>query len=175
MERRGGSANRSKSCSRMRFANTTASLMPCMVADPTRWSRDNRASETGLEILRNGGISFFVQTKEYDLFDPRDRFFLSLSTTIGAFNAMEQKQKSLLNRIHRAERGIPSAGKLPFGRIWDKKTLTWSVDPQKKAMIVDVARRYLKGEQLYPIARDITLTIGICSKYCGTVAARPGM
>ena len=75
-----------------------------IVADPTRWSRDNVKSEQGLEHLRQCGVRFYVLTSESNLFEPRDRFFLALSTNIGSFHAGEQKKKSMQNRIARAAR-----------------------------------------------------------------------
>ena len=122
-----------------------------MVADPTRWSRDNVASETGLETLRDAGVKFFVLTSEYDLFNPDHRLFLGLSSTIGAFHARKQKQKSLENRIERAKRGIPTGGKVPFGRKWENEQ--WVIDPKQQEIIADIAARYLKGEQLPKLAK----------------------
>jgi site-specific DNA recombinase len=125
-----------------------------MVCDPSRWSRDNVKSETGLEVLQRAGVRFFVLTTEYDLYDPHARLFLGLSSTIGAFQARVQRQKSLLNRIQRAKSGVPSSGTLPFGRTYDRKAGTWGVDPGAKALIEDIARRYLAGERLYDLARE---------------------
>jgi site-specific DNA recombinase len=125
-----------------------------IVADPTRWSRDNVQSETGLEHLRKCGVRFFVLTTEYDLYEPQARLFLSLSATIGAFHAGVQKQKSIINRINRAKRGLPTCGKLPYGRVWDKKAERWTVDPEKQKIIADVAHRYLAGEALPKLARE---------------------
>jgi len=125
-----------------------------IVTDATRWSRDNVKSETGLEHLRKQGIRFFVLTTEHDLFNAEDRLFLGLTSTIGAYQARTQKQKSLLNRIHRAKRGIPTCGNLPFSRTFDKKTGQWGVDPKKLAMIEDVAKRYLDGERLTDLAKE---------------------
>ncbi len=135
-------------------AKPNCSFNAVMVADPSRWSRDNAASETGLRILRERGIRFFSLTTEYDLFDPQQILFLSLNSVIGAFHAATQKQKSLLNRIERAKRGIPTSGKLPFGRIWNKTKEKWGIDPAKHAMIKDVARRYLDGESLAALAEE---------------------
>jgi site-specific DNA recombinase len=126
-----------------------------IVADPSRWSRDNVASETGLEKLKANGIRFFVLTQEYDLFDPNARLFLSLSTTIGSFHAAVQKQKSMWNRILRAKRGIPTGGKLPFGRTFDRATNKWGIDESKRKQMAEVAARYLAGESLADIACDL--------------------
>ncbi len=75
-----------------------------------------------------------------------------MSSSIGAYHAANQKKKSIENRIARAKRGLPSAGKLPFGRTFNRKTEEWSVDPAKKAFIEEVAERYLAGESLEKVA-----------------------
>lgn len=125
-----------------------------IVADPSRWSRDNRASETGLEQLKNNGIRFFVLTQEHDLFEPDARLYLSLSTVIAGYQAGKQKQKSLANRIERAKRGLPTCGKLPFGRTFNREAEQWGIDEEKRAIIEDVARRYLAGESLPDLAQE---------------------
>ncbi len=109
-------------------------------------------SETGLDILRDHGIRFYVLTTDYDLFDPQQRFFLSTFTNMNAFHAACQSQKSLLNRIERAKRGIPTCGKLPFGRIWDGAT--WTIDKEKQKIIIDIAERYLAGKKLLKLASE---------------------
>jgi DNA invertase Pin-like site-specific DNA recombinase len=135
-----------------------------IVADPTRWSRDNVQSETGLDTLRGAGVRFFVLTSEYDLFDPQARLFLGLSSTIGAFQARVQKQKSLLNRIARARRGVPATAP-PFGRVWvggkdEGDGGHWEVIPDKVAKIEDVAKRYLAGESLPRLAEEHDVSRG---------------
>ncbi|MHC2069624.1 recombinase zinc beta ribbon domain-containing protein [Bremerella sp. T1] len=48
----------------------------------------------------------------------------------------------------------PTAGRIPFGRIWNKKTSTWSVDEAKKRIVEEVASRYLSGESLKDLAEE---------------------
>lgn len=124
-----------------------------IVDDATRWSRDNVKSDTGLETLRDAGVRFFVLGTEHDLFKPEARLFLRMTATIGAYHATTQKQKSIENRIERAKRGLPTCGKLPFGRTFDEKTGKWGIDEAKRAMIAEVAERYLAGEQLTKLAK----------------------
>jgi DNA invertase Pin-like site-specific DNA recombinase len=119
-----------------------------IVADATRWSRDNVRSDTGLETLRDAGVKFFVLNTEYDLHNPEARMFLRLTATIGGYHAAMQRKKSLENRIARAKRGLPTVGRLPYGRLFDKKSQTWSLDPAKQALVQEAARRYLAGEAL---------------------------
>jgi len=121
--------------------------------DASRWSRDNRKSKEGLETLRKNGIRFFVGTTEYDLFNPEQTFFLSLAVEIGEFHANQQALKSIVSRIERAKRGIPTAGKLPYGRTFDKATGKWGIDEDKKHKIERIAREYLDGAKAEKLAK----------------------
>ena len=125
-----------------------------MVADPTRWSRENAASEKGLDELRGNGIRFFALMQEFDLHDPMFRFMLAQYTAFGALQAGMQKQKSMLNKIERAKEGNPTVGSLPFGREYDRETGAWRVDEKQRAKIVDAAERYLKGESIADLATE---------------------
>ena len=128
-----------------------------IVCDTSRWSRDNLKSKEGLNILRNNNIRFFAGTTEYDLYNPAQNLFLGMSAEIGEYQAREQALKSITNRINRAKRGIPTAGKLPYGRTWDKKTEKWDVDNKKKKLIQQAAERYLSGESMQAIANSLRI------------------
>lgn len=125
-----------------------------IVADPSRWTRDNVKNEIGLDTLRDHGIKFYVLGMEFILTDPLHRFMLSNQAGMNKLNAQIQKQKSLLNRIERAKRGLPTCGKLPFGRTFDTTTEKWGIVADKQAMILDVAKRYLAGERMSDLADE---------------------
>jgi DNA invertase Pin-like site-specific DNA recombinase len=129
-----------------------------IVAHPDRWSRDNVAAEEGLRKLQEHGICFFVLTQEFDLFDPTQRFFLQMSAVVGSFQAALQKKKSIENRYHRAMRGIPTGGKPPFGRTYDRATGKWGLEAGVKDTIEQIAKRYIKGGSLPALAREFGLT-----------------
>ena len=116
-----------------------------------RWSRDNKRSADDLQILKDNNIKFFVRTQEYDLHDENAYFMVSLYSLIGRTQAYTQTRKSILSRIVRAKQGIPVAGKLPFGRTYDKLK-GWGIDSKKQKIIADAAKRYLKGEGMESIA-----------------------
>lgn len=118
-----------------------------IVCDPSRWSRDNIKSEQGLEVLLANDIKFFAGSTEYDLRDPQARMFLAMSAVMNQFQARSQAKKSLENRVNRAKRNIPSAGRLPYGRTFDRKTNTWGIDEAKKEKIEWIADLYIKGEK----------------------------
>jgi DNA invertase Pin-like site-specific DNA recombinase len=114
-----------------------------MVTEPSRWSRDNLKNEIGLDILRKAGVKFFLLTSEKDLHNPDDIMFLRLYSVINAAAAAKQNKNSIENRIHRAERGIPTAGSRPRCRIWDKEQEKFVLDPEKQEAIQDIAERFL--------------------------------
>jgi site-specific DNA recombinase len=142
-----------------------------IVAHPDRWSRDNVAAEEGLRQLQQHSVRFYVLTQEYDLFDPTQRFFLQMSAVVGSFQAALQKKKSIENRYHRAMRGIPTGGHLPFGRTYDRQTGKWGLKPGIKETIEQIAKRYIKGESLPALASEFELTPWnvhqILSQKCG--------
>lgn len=124
-----------------------------IVSDADRWSRDNQKSRQGLDIFKEFGIRFFIGTSEQDLSNEDHRLFLGISAEIGQFFAVKQKRKSITNRIARAKRGLPTAGKLPYGRTYDKEN-GWGIDKEKKSIIEEIARRYLAGEKMPELATE---------------------
>jgi DNA invertase Pin-like site-specific DNA recombinase len=125
-----------------------------MVTHTDRWSRDNAQNKEGLEVFRSHGIRFFVGTMEMNLFDPQHCFILGMSAEVGEFIASQQSKKSIENKIARARRGVPSNGRLPFGRTFDKDTEQWGIDPAKQHVIAEIARRYVAGERLLKLADE---------------------
>lgn len=144
-----------------------------IVTDASRWSRDNLRSEAGLNILAENGIKFYVGLMEYDLDNPEHRFILGMSTSINQLQATKQSMNSINNRIERAKRNINSAGLLPYGRTFDKKTGKWDIDPIKKRLIEQAAHRYLNGEGIPAIASTMNMNAAnlhrILTQKCGTI------
>lgn len=125
-----------------------------MVCDLSRWSRDNRRSKDGLDILKANRIRFFVGPTEYNLDSPEQSLFIGMATEINEFFAKNQSLKSLESRITRAKRNIPTTGKLPYGRTWTKEG-GWGVDVEKLKTIQLAAERYLAGESMAKIAASL--------------------
>jgi DNA invertase Pin-like site-specific DNA recombinase len=125
-----------------------------IVAHEDRWSRDDTRSGADLDRLRDAGVKFFVLDREQDLMDPSTRLYLGISAVVGGYHARNQRKKSIENKIERAKRGMPTAGKLPFARTYDKESGKWIINAEKHAMIRDIAERYLAGEQLFKLTQE---------------------
>jgi len=121
--------------------------------DHSRWSRDNKKSIDGLEILRKFGIRFFVGTQEQDLWNPEDYMLIAMFSSFNQYVADKQSKDSIDSRIKNAKEGKPSAGKLPWGRTYDKETKKWGIDLEKKQIIEQIANEYLEGGKGKEIAK----------------------
>ena len=130
-----------------------------IVAHQDRWSRDNARSKAGIKVFRQHKIRFFVRTFEYVLNNPTHRFELAMSAEIAELHASTQNQKSLENRIERAKRGYVTSGNKPFGRLVKKGELAANaqLDPEKHAMVKDVAKRYIAGESMAKLAEEYSV------------------
>lgn len=118
-----------------------------MVADISRWSRDNRKNKEYAEILRKNGIRFFVGTSEMNLNIPDQSLILGMGVEIAEYSAKTQAYKSIINRINKAKDGyLSSSGRVPYGRTFNKKTREWGIDERKWQAIKEAARQYLEGD-----------------------------
>jgi DNA invertase Pin-like site-specific DNA recombinase len=129
-----------------------------IITDLSRWTRDEEDSARSIKILKKNSIRFFVMSQELDLFNSNIKFLISIQAACNSFSASTMKEKSLINRIHRAERGLLTVGKRPFGRTFDSKTGKWDIDKEKQKMIEDIAKRYLMGEHLADLAEEFGLS-----------------
>jgi site-specific DNA recombinase len=135
------------------LADTSKGLFDAVIVfDPSRWSRDNLNSKKGIEVLKTNGIRFFVLTTEYDLYSPQATLFLGMSTEMNEYFALEQARKSILARISRAKKGIPSVGAMPYGRTFDRKKGEWGIITEKHEKIKWAAESYLSGSSMYSLA-----------------------
>lgn len=122
-----------------------------IVYDIFRWSRDSETSKKGLSLLRKNGISFFVRTMEYNLFNPDHLYMLGINVESGEHQAGSMAKRSIEGRIKKAKRGYWTAGSLPTGRTFDKKTGKWGIKAEVKKKIERAAKMYLEGHSLQKI------------------------
>ena len=69
--------------------------------------------------------------------------FLGLAVLTVLYFAANQLKKSILNKIHRAKRGFPAAGTLPFGRILANAKTDENDRKMALSMITDFERKSL--------------------------------
>lgn len=132
-------------------------------ADFQRWSRDNLRAEKRLVILADNNIRFFIASKEYDLHDPVDRGILGINTVMNQMTADSLNKKALLSKILKARKGWPSCGSLPYGRKFDRKTETWSIDETAKTKVEQMAKTYLDEDiRFTTLAKRFGMAFSTC-------------
>lgn len=112
---------------------------------PDRWSRDNRKSKEYLNVFIEKDIRFFVGSSEVDLFNRQAYGNLSMGVEMGEYQALIYRYEMLRGKIEKTKMGIPPVTKLPYGRLFDRKSKTWSIDAEKKRQVEKMAKEYLKG------------------------------
>jgi site-specific DNA recombinase len=142
-----------------------------IVDDVSRWARDVVKSKTTLEILRKNNIKLFAGSMEVDLFRPDPMFTFDMQVQVAEHYAQTRSYKATINKIHKAKRGLPSSGMLPYGRTFDKKTETWGIDQEKKEIVKRAAKYYLNGDSFETVATKVGIVasrlINILKHRCG--------
>ena len=125
-------------------------------------NRLSRLGRNAMELLNNIELLKKVQVNVIFLkenIDDSNSYGKCMLTMLAAMAELEKDvsgEASVENKISRAKQGIPTTGKYPFGRKFNKKLGCWYFDPPEIQEIVeDIANRYLKGEGLRDIADTI--------------------
>ncbi len=126
-----------------------------MVADESRWSRDNLKSEQGLKVFRDNKIRFYALTREYDLFNETQAYMLRQFVNLNTLVGLQGARKSMEIRIQRARDGKFVSGSYPFARIYDKANNTWAIDGVKQEKLKIASKMYLDGESLKSISNKV--------------------
>ena len=77
-----------------------------MVNDPSRWSRAVGKSEHGIEVFKKNKIRLFINTMEYNLYDPNAANYFESQVLAAKHQASLMAYKILKSKIKRAEDGI---------------------------------------------------------------------
>lgn len=68
---------------------------------------------------------------------------------LGAFAEFERTmilERTQQGRRAKANKNAPACGRIPYGRVYDKQTGQWGVDPAKKARIEEIANLYIETD-----------------------------
>ena len=122
-----------------------------IVCHTDRWSRDNKKSKEGVEILKASGVRFFTGTTELDLFNPAHEMQLGVLTEFNEYAAKRLALASLLARIasarEQSEKGLAPANlRLPYARI-RKQDGTWGLDEEKAEQVRVAVAMFLDADK----------------------------
>jgi DNA invertase Pin-like site-specific DNA recombinase len=130
-----------------------------VVWDTSRFSRDGLDMiQSATTLKRDFGVNVLDTKGRFDTRDQRRNVNNYVNAGIAEderLSILERTKKGKIARVRKF--GAPTGSTRPFGRIWDKETRTWTIDPDKHALVKDCAGRYLRGESMKSLAREYGL------------------
>jgi len=137
-----------------------------------RWSRDARFTINAWPIFFDNGIKFYEGMREINFNSPMDVNYFEMGAVQGGHFARIMALASAEARISRAKRGIPTCGKKPYARRWDKHRQEWVIDEEAHNKIKYAASEFLSGRAMQDIADELGMNNSnlqlVLKKKCGT-------
>ncbi|MBW1765355.1 MAG: recombinase family protein, partial [Deltaproteobacteria bacterium] len=118
----------------------------------SRFGRNARELLNNHEELSKVGIDLRSISEGIDFGTKYGKAMLGMFAVMAELERDVIKETMLENRIARGKRGIPTSGKLPFARKFNKKTGKWSLDKKIAKLLRWAADEYLKGGSLQDLA-----------------------
>jgi site-specific DNA recombinase len=119
----------------------------------SRFGRNARELLDNYEQLNRTGIELRSISEGIDFSTKYGKAMLGLLAVMAELERDIIKETLLENRIARAKRGIPTTGKLPYGRIYNRETGEWELNEDSARIIRLAAEEYLKGGSLKEIVK----------------------
>ena len=131
-----------------------------VVWEASRAQRDLAAYVSLRDLCADRGVLWCVSGRVYDLSQGDDRFGTGLDALLAEREA-ELIRERVLRGKRAAARDGRNGGRLPYGyrRQFDPdsgRTTSWGHDPATAPIVREIVSRFLGGESLWAVARDLT-------------------
>jgi len=97
-----------------------------------RYSRRSIDLQTNYESLREHKVDLISVGQDIDFSSINGTFFLQMLAAVAEMERQMIKERMYGARIRKAQSGIPTTKKFPFGRTFNFDTNEWEVDDNKK-------------------------------------------
>ncbi len=124
----------------------------------SRFGRNARELLNNHNQLEKIGIDIISISEGIDFGSKYGKAILGILAIIAELEKDIIREQMLENRIARSKRGVPAVGSMPYGRTFDRKSNTWSVDEDLKKGIVWAAEEYLKGTRLMELGKALGMS-----------------
>lgn len=121
----------------------------------SRFGRNARELLNNQDELSKANIQLRSISEGIDFGSKYGKAMLGMLAIVAELERDIIREQMLENRIARAQKGIPTAGKLPFGRTFNRQSGTWELDKEIARLLQWAANEYLNGGSL----RDISETL----------------
>ena len=143
----------------------------------SRFGRNARELLDNHYELKEVGIQLRSISEGIDFDTKYGKAMLGMFAVIAELERDIITEQFLENRIARGRRGIPTSGKLPTARTFNRETGQWELDEEAAALLRWAADEYLKGGPLQDISETLrtrhkqplgyTYLIMVLSQRCG--------
>lgn len=124
--------------------------------DATRLARDGVDVVSTAKVLRASfGVLTVDSKNQFDNRDHRNVLRNFVAAGVSEHERLSIMERMIGGKIARAQNdNIPTSGRLPFGRTFDRDKNEWGLDRAKADAIRAIADRYLAGESLRKLADE---------------------
>jgi site-specific DNA recombinase len=143
----------------------------------SRFGRNARELLNNYEELSQAGIELRSISEGIDFSSKYGKAMLGMLSVVAELERDIIRETMLENRIARGQKGIPTAGSLPFGRSFNRETNQWTLDEDIARLLKWTADEYLKGVSLKELSETLRTRhklplcyhnlIDVLSKKCG--------
>ena len=125
----------------------------------SRFGRNARELLENHEQLKAAGIQLRSISEGIDFGTKYGEAMLGMLAIIAQLEKEIIKETMMENRVAKAQRGIPTAGSMPFGRTYDEETEKFKLtNPYLKDVMEKAAQDYLSGVPMIEIARSLGIS-----------------
>ena len=128
------------------MADAASGKFEVLVVDSlSRFGRNAREILNNVEYLQQYGVQLISIKESFELSTPFGKAMVTILSALAELESDMIGERSTDGRITKAKQGVPTGGKLPFGREFDKKTGEWKLDERKVDRIRWAAAEILNG------------------------------
>jgi site-specific DNA recombinase len=125
----------------------------------SRFGRNARELLKNHKELKGAGIELISISEKIDFTSSYGEFMLIMLAAVAQLERDIIREQMLENRIAGAKKGMPTVGKKPYGREFNKETKEWTVDDDAVKLMTRVADEFLSGKStLREIARTTPMS-----------------
>lgn len=119
----------------------------------SRFGRNASQLLENVETLNKSDVELRSISEGIDFSSTYGRAMLGMLAVIAQLEKDIIREQMLENRIGKGKRGVPTSGRLPYGRLYNKETGLWSLDEKQVNRVTSAAKEFLEGGKLYDIAK----------------------
>ncbi|QDT76024.1 recombinase family protein [Lacipirellula limnantheis] len=126
-----------------------------VVYDITRFGRDGfDILDSARTLSRDFSVHVVATAGGYDTRSKNNILANFAAAGMSEFERVRIVERLNAGKIATAQKGIPTNGRVPWGRTFDKKTGKWGLDKAKQKTMERIAKRYLNGTPLPHLAAE---------------------